>query len=170
MNTNKTEDEVGPQGTQAFTVDEVNKMIAEEIINSQSEEASIPALIGLSSGLTGKCYKFDNKKFTIGRNSDSFIVLTDPSVSSMHAQIRKAEAGWKLMNLLSSNGTFVNGEKVTEKIIVPGDRIAFANEEFVFGLIDEEKSEGNQNRNYALISIVGFVLLMLIAALFYYTS
>ena len=169
MSINKTEDEIGPQGTQAFTVDEVNKMIAEEIISSQSNQASIPALIGLSSGLTGQCYRFDDKKFTIGRNKDNFIVLTEPSVSSMHAQIRKVEAGWKLMNLLSSNGTYVNGDKVTEKIIVPGDRIAFAKSEFVFGLVDEETQEENKSRDYTLISIVAFVFIIIVAIFIYYT-
>ena len=168
MSINKTEDDIGPQGTQAFTVDEVNKMIAEEIINAQSNQASIPALIGLSSGLTGKCYKFDNKKFTIGRKNDNFIMLTDPSVSSMHAQIRKVETGWKLMNLLSSNGTYVNSEKVTEKIIVPGDRIAFANSEFVFGLVDEEVQEENKSRGYTLFAVVAFMSLLIIATFTYY--
>lgn len=169
MSINKTEDEIGPQGTQAFSVDEVNKMIAEEIINSQSSEASIPALIGLSSGLTGQCYRFDDKKFTIGRNKDNFIVLTEPSVSSMHAQIRESETGYKLMNLLSSNGTYVNGEKVTEKIITPGDRIAFANSEFVFGLVDDEVQEENKCQGNSLISIITVVSLIIIATLFYYT-
>jgi len=169
MSINKTEDEIGPQGTQAFTVDEVNKMIAEEIINSQSSEASIPALIGLSSDLTGQCYRFDDKKFTIGRNKDNFIVLTEPSVSSMHAQIRKAEGGYKLMNLLSSNGTYVNGEKVTEKIIVPGDRIAFANSEFVFGLVDEEIQEETKSRGYSFISIITVISLLIVATLLYYS-
>ena len=170
MSINKTEEGTGPQGTQAFTVDEVNKMIAEEIINSQSNEASIPALIGLSSGLTGKRFIFDNKKFIIGRNSDNFIVLSEPSVSSMHAQIRKVEAGWKLMNLLSSNGTFVNGEKVTEKIIIPGDRIAFAEAEFIFGLVDEEAKEENKSRgnNLMFITAAAIVSLLFIATLIYY--
>ncbi len=169
MGINKSEDGIGPQGTQAFNVDDVNKMIAEEIINSQSSEASIPVLIGLSSGLTGRCFVFDEKEFSIGRGSDNFIVLTQPSVSSMHAKIRKVDSGWKLMNLLSSNGTFVNGDKVIEKIIVPGDRIAFAEAEFVFGLVDQEVKEENK-RHYnssVYIAVVAIISMMLIAAMFY---
>lgn len=80
MRISNSGDGKGPQGTQAFSVDEVNKMIAEEIINSQSSEASIPALIGLSYGLTGKSYIFDDYKFSIGRSSDNYIVLTLPRV------------------------------------------------------------------------------------------
>lgn len=170
MTNNKTEDEIGPQGTQAFNVDEVNKMIAEEIIKSQSSEASVPAFIGLSSGLTGKTFIFADEKFSIGRSSDNFIVLTETSVSSTHAQIRKVEAGWKLMNLLSSNGTFVNGEKVTEKIIVPGDRVAFAEAEFVFSLVDQEIEEEIIRRDYSLIYIVvaAIVSIVFILSLIFY--
>ncbi len=169
MGINKSDDGTGPQGTQAFNADDVNQMIAEEIINSQSSEASIPVLIGLSSGLTGKCFVFDKKEFSIGRGSDNFIVLTQPSVSSMHAKIRKVDSEWKLMNLLSSNGTFVNGEKVIEKIIVPGDRISFAEAEFVFGLVDQNIEEENESRNNnsVYIAVAAIISIILIAALFY---
>jgi len=169
MGINKTEDGTGPQGTQAFNADDVNKMIAEEIINSQSSEASIPVLIGLSSGLTGRCFVFDKKEFSIGRDAENFIVLTQASVSSIHAKIRKVDAGWKIMNLLSSNGTFVNGDKVTEKIIVPGDRIAFAEAEFVFGLIDQEVKEEKNTRmkSSVYIALTSVVSIILIATLFY---
>jgi len=167
MGVNKSEDGTGPQGTQAFNVDDVNKMIAEEIINSQSSEASTPVLIGLSTGITGKCFVFDDNEFSIGRNADNFIVLTQPSVSSTHAKIRKVDAGWKIMNLLSSNGTFVNGKKVTEKVIVPGDRIAFAEAEFVYGLVDQKEDAEKPNRNNRLIYITIIFIAAIIAALLY---
>ncbi len=168
-NKNNTIEQTGPQGTQAFNIDEVNKMIAEQIINSQSGDASMPALIGLSEGLNGKEFIFSKNKFSIGRNPDSDIVLSEASVSSMHAQIIKIDDEWKVLNLLSSNGTFVNGEKVAEKIIVLGDRIAFAEAEFVYALVEPQASEENNStsNSYGLI-FVGLALVAAFTALFYF--
>ena len=144
---NKSDDGTGPQGTQMFSASEVNLMIAEEIVNAQSEKASSPAFIGLSAGLAGERYYFDEDGFTVGRNADNHIVLSEASVSATHAKLRPVETGWKLMNMLSSNGTFVNGEKVTEKIIRPGDRVAFAEVEFLFAHLDApEKSTAKSKK------------------------
>jgi len=164
---NNNEDQTGPQGTQAFNVDEVNQMIAEQILSSQSSTADTPALIGLSASLGGKQFLFSKNKFSIGRNPDSDLILTEPSVSSMHAQIIKINDDWKVLNLLSSNGTFVNGEKVTEKIIVPGDRIAFAEAEFVYALVEGEESIPSDHNNHSLILVV-LTLIVAFAALFYF--
>jgi len=164
---NKSIDQTGPQGTQAFTVDEVNKMIAKQIINSQSSDANIPALIGLSERLNGKEFIFSKNKFSIGRNPDNDIVLSEASVSSMHAQIIKVDDDWKVLNLLSSNGTFVNGKKVAEKIIVPGDRIAFAEAEFVYVLVEPQAPEENIPKNDGKI-FLGLGLVAAFAALFYF--
>lgn len=127
---------MGPQGTQVFDVDSVNQMLAAEIAESQSADASIPALIGISKSVTGQKFILSKSKLEVGRRPNSDVSIEDNSVSSMHAQIISSEGQWKVLNLLSSNGTFVNGEKVVEKDIFPGDRVAFAGAEFVFTLID----------------------------------
>ena len=167
INKNKNEAQLGPQGTQVFSLDEVNKMIAQQIINSQSSEATIPALIGLSDSLSGKQFIFPKNKFSIGRCSSSDLVLTEASVSSTHAQIIKIDEDWKVLNLLSSNGTFVNGGKVSEKIIVPGDRVAFAEAEFVFTLVEPEIAAEAPSKNYGLV-FVAVALLLAFATLFYF--
>ena len=59
----------------------------------------------------------------IGRSMDCDIVLSDPQVSRLHARLDKNEDGWVLVDLESQNGTLVNGVKVREKILAPGDVI-----------------------------------------------
>ena len=166
-NKNKNEASMGPQGTQVFDLDEVNKMVAAEISNSRTSTANIPAFIGLSSSLNGQKFILAKDKLEVGRRPNSDIVLNETSVSSMHAQIIKDGANWKVLNLLSSNGTFVNGEKIVEKIIQLGDRVAFAEAEFVFTLIDEEKQIKTSHGNLP-ITLAAVGLLLAFSALYFF--
>ncbi|MCR5847890.1 MAG: DUF6382 domain-containing protein [Lachnospiraceae bacterium] len=61
------------------------------------------------------------------------ILLTDSSVSRMHAQIDEAQGKLFIFDLNSSNGTYVNGKKIVseEKEIIAGDEIRIGNVRFV---------------------------------------
>ncbi|MGB0496552.1 MAG: FHA domain-containing protein [Kangiellaceae bacterium] len=157
MSTDDDVSKMGPQGTQVFEVDEINKMVAKEIIESQSENANMPALIGVSSDVVGKQYILRKDKIEVGRRPSSDIVLTESSVSSMHAQVIQSEGEWKILNLLSSNGTFVNGDKVVDQILKPGDMVSFASSEFVFSLVEDDREEESvsSNKNYLPFIVAG---------------
>jgi pSer/pThr/pTyr-binding forkhead associated (FHA) protein len=161
------ENATGPQGTQVFDVNDVNQMIANEIANSRTETADTPALIGLGDALNGEQFILSKNKIEVGRRPNSDIVLNESSVSSMHAQIIKDGVDWKVLNLLSSNGTYVNGEKVTEKVILPGDRIAFAEAEFVFTLVDAETEKSVSSGSMGIMAI-GIALIAAFAAVLYF--
>ncbi|WP_234121607.1 type VII secretion protein EssC [Clostridium hydrogenum] len=60
-------------------------------------------------------------KIMIGRNSDCDIAFENNFVSSKHAEINVYEKNITIKDLCSSNGTFVNGFKVKEKALAPGD-------------------------------------------------
>jgi hypothetical protein len=62
-------------------------------------------------------------KVRFGRHPDcevSFDAHRDIDASSRHAELRRAAAGWVLVDVGSSNGTFVDGHRVTEAPIQPG--------------------------------------------------
>ena len=62
---------------------------------------------------------------TIGRASDCDCVLTEPTVSRHHAELRREGDLWLLRDLGSRNGTRVNSMRVLEATEVhPGDRVA----------------------------------------------
>ena len=64
--------------------------------------------------------------FVLGRARWSDCVLPDPTVSRCHAWLRHGDEGWRLRDLASSNGTWVNGRRVIEEVEVqPGDRVSF---------------------------------------------
>jgi len=64
---------------------------------------------------------------TIGRSEDSDIFLVDPSVSRNHATLAIEGDGALVCDLESTNGTFVNGERVTTRRAASGDVITFGN-------------------------------------------
>jgi hypothetical protein len=68
----------------------------------------------------------------IGRAPDNQIVIPFQGVSRRHAEVVTDQTGFLLRDLGSPNGTFVNGQRVTEHPLQDGDRIAMADVTFVF--------------------------------------
>ncbi len=69
----------------------------------------------------------------LGRAPDCQIVIPSAAVSRRHARLRRLDEGLVIEDLGSSNGTFVNGEKIsTPKGLKDGDRISFGTVELVF--------------------------------------
>lgn len=64
---------------------------------------------------------------SIGRSVDNTVTITDDSISRNHAQLTQTQNGdFRIVDLGSLNGTFVNGKKVTEKVaLTSGDQIKF---------------------------------------------
>ncbi len=63
------------------------------------------------------------KSFSIGRNPENQLVIDDPTVSGQHAVIESAEEGYRIRDLESTNGVFVNGKRLSSSPIKEGDRI-----------------------------------------------
>jgi hypothetical protein len=70
----------------------------------------------------------------IGRAPSCDFVLADPTVSRRHAELRRDEGRWTLIDLGSTNGTRLNGWRVTGAVAVrPGDEVAFGDVRFRVG-------------------------------------
>lgn len=59
----------------------------------------------------------------IGRMADCGVQLTDPNVSRHHAEVRPTGDGFTIADLGSTNGTKVNGARVSERALRDGDEI-----------------------------------------------
>jgi pSer/pThr/pTyr-binding forkhead associated (FHA) protein len=77
-------------------------------------------LVLLSEGLTGRSYELKTEKTTVGRVSDNSFEIPEASVSSHHAEILLRGNDVLVKDLNSTNGTFINGEKIAEAILKPG--------------------------------------------------
>jgi pSer/pThr/pTyr-binding forkhead associated (FHA) protein len=81
-------------------------------------------------------------------------VIPDDSVSSQHAKLTRREGIWILTDLGSTNGTMVDGEKVTEDVpIAPGAFVRFGDVQLVFEPTDDNAGV-NQPVSTRMISAV----------------
>jgi pSer/pThr/pTyr-binding forkhead associated (FHA) protein len=77
-------------------------------------------LVLLSEGLTGRTFDLKVETTTVGRVEDNTFQIPETSVSSHHAEILLRGSDVVVKDLNSTNGTFINGEKVTEAVLKVG--------------------------------------------------
>jgi pSer/pThr/pTyr-binding forkhead associated (FHA) protein len=71
---------------------------------------------------------------TIGRMEDNDLVLKEERISRYHAQLRAVRGQHILIDLKSTGGTSVNGEKITQVTLYQGDVISLAGVPIIYGL------------------------------------
>ena len=70
--------------------------------------------------MTGRVQELKVDKTTIGRVEDNTLSIVEPSVSSHHCEVLLRGSEVVVRDLNSTNGTFINGEKVSESPLKPG--------------------------------------------------
>ena len=68
----------------------------------------------------------------LGRQADCHLVLDDPKMSRHHARIIQEGGRYVVVDLNSSNGTFLNGVRIEKSTLSMGDRLRLGSTEFVF--------------------------------------
>lgn len=86
----------------------------------------------------GELYPLTVGVTNIGRQPDNHLVLTDGRVSRRHAQLRWVRDRYMIFDLNSTGGTYVNGRKVTQSALHPGDVISLGGVTLVFGMEGED--------------------------------
>ena len=86
----------------------------------------------VSGPLVGQTIHLDRDITTIGSVAGNTVLLTDTGVSRKHVGIRKVNAGYELADLGSTNGVYVNGERVARRKLEGGDVIRVGATEIVF--------------------------------------
>ena len=74
----------------------------------------------------------DQGVVVLGRSSGCDVVVDDPNVSRRHAEIRRVGEGYSLVDLGSTNGTEVNGQRVGETSLMNGDVIGVGTTRLTF--------------------------------------
>ncbi|MEO7083650.1 MAG: adenylate/guanylate cyclase domain-containing protein [Gemmatimonadaceae bacterium] len=67
----------------------------------------------------------DGRPFVVGRAPTSDIPVIDPTISRRHAEVHCTETGVTVRDLGSSNGTFVNGNRIESSAVSPSDTVTF---------------------------------------------
>ncbi len=82
-----------------------------------------PSLHWLSASGEEQTYPITFPETIIGRKSDADIVFSNPNISRHHAKVVTSDEGALVLDLGSTHGTFVNGERVEKQFLKDGDRL-----------------------------------------------
>jgi hypothetical protein len=86
----------------------------------------------------------DTIVLNIGRQADNHLVIDDLRISRTHAQIRFTQNQFMIFDLDSTGGTFVNGERVMQCTLSPGDLISLAGIPLVYAQESSGAGEDTQ--------------------------
>ncbi|MCC6225503.1 MAG: FHA domain-containing protein [Microthrixaceae bacterium] len=96
-------------------------------VQSRYREAEGGAPAGSLLLPTGDRVPLGEYVVTVGRAPDATIMLGDPNVSRRHAEIRPQGDGFVVVDLASTNGTRVNGARISEHPLRDRDEVVFGN-------------------------------------------
>jgi len=83
-------------------------------------------------GKGSRHFELTHETLTIGRKADNTLVIEDPAVSGHHARIVKVQAVFFLEDLMSTNGTAINGRPITRHQLRDTDVITIGQHRLVF--------------------------------------
>ncbi len=99
---------------------------------------AVASLLVRSGGLLGQRLSVKTPVVNIGRADYNDLVIPDPSVSTSHAKLQRREGVWIIVDLDSTNGTFVDGERVKgEAPLAPGALVKLGDVQLLFEPADE---------------------------------
>jgi pSer/pThr/pTyr-binding forkhead associated (FHA) protein len=83
--------------------------------------------------LDGRAHRITSRTFVIGRSRECDLTLTDGNASRRHAEIVQEADTYVVVDLGSTNGTELNGKRITREELTDGDRITVGATDLVFG-------------------------------------
>ncbi len=98
-------------------------------------------LDAVTGPLKGTSIPLSEAEVTVGREPSNGISLLDVGVSRRHCIIVRSGNQFKIQDLNSRNGTFVNGVPVTERVLASGDEIKIGGSLFVFVVPETERAK-----------------------------
>ena len=84
---------------------------------------AVPSLFVIRGNDQGTRFELEEPILRLGRDSSSAIHVHDTEVSRQHAEIRRTNGNYTVSDLDSSNGTFVNGNRISRHLLASGDQV-----------------------------------------------
>ncbi|MDZ7841633.1 MAG: FHA domain-containing protein [Gammaproteobacteria bacterium] len=145
---NSRDTDTGPQGTRVFRREDIRQHLEKRGAGSTgpADSASSAVLVGANGAFRGRRIDIPGGRSTLGRDATNNIIVNDDSVSLVHARLVEKSGVWRVLNLLSTNGTWVNNKKVSDGVLRDGDTVCFGQAEFVFHITGKPRPAGLWNR------------------------
>ena len=83
--------------------------------------------------LDGRVHPITSRSVIVGRSRECDLRITDGNASRRHAEIVQEGATYFVLDLGSTNGTDVNGRRITREKLADGDRITIGGTDLIFG-------------------------------------
>ena len=110
-----------------------NTLTLQAVVAADTEDELASYLEGLPPGIgllvvrhgpdAGSSFRLEGEHTNVGRHPDSEIFLDDITVSRRHVALDRTPAGYRLRDVGSLNGTYVNHERTDEAILRHGDEL-----------------------------------------------
>lgn len=124
-------DDAGPEAT--TTSLEVGLLDEHEELGEIPDlEPGTGMLVVIRGPNAGSRYLLDRRLTTIGRHPESHLFLDDVTVSRRHAEIHGEDGQLTIRDQGSLNGTYVNGDRVEERVLRTGDELQIGRFKLVF--------------------------------------
>jgi pSer/pThr/pTyr-binding forkhead associated (FHA) protein len=157
----------GPQGTQVFSRDQITSILEESADSGSGPNCATLVLLTASDSDSERVFPLRQDRLTIGRSSVCDVSIDEPSMSSEHARLVHSEGAWRVINLLSTNGVFVNDEKVFSHRLADGDEIRLGRTRLRFH--DPTGAAGPRGRTATwLVWVAGTAIVLTLAGLAYW--
>ena len=92
----------------------------------------IPRLVGTQGTYSGHIFELTAPAMVVGRESGDIVLSNDITISRKHATISESGGLYTVRDEGSSNGTFVNGARISEQKLNPGDEVQLGGTRFRF--------------------------------------
>jgi len=103
-----------------------------------------PRIVAVNGSKKGATFPLTSEEITIGRESANAVSLNHASVSRRHCLIRRENDDFKIFDLDSYNGTFVNGIPVKEQVLAHADKLRIGSIELLFLTEEGEQTTSGQ--------------------------
>lgn len=130
----------------------------------------VPQLVARDGPYKGERFLLNDGETSVGRVPGNDVILDDASVSRRHAKLVKTGGTFALFDLRSSNGTRVNGSRITRTELNDGDALLFGDIPLVFttrsgdtNLVEGRRRSGQRRMRIAIL--VGLLVLVSTAIL-----
>jgi Nif-specific regulatory protein len=113
--------------------------------------------IVVSGALLGARFPLGNTEVSIGRAASAGIRLPEPGVAPEHCVVRPSPDGYRLTDRRSPSGTYINGIRVTEQALEPGDQVAIG--DIILLYREEPAPERDSTARQTLLRACSFLFL-----------
>jgi pSer/pThr/pTyr-binding forkhead associated (FHA) protein/tetratricopeptide (TPR) repeat protein len=161
----RQEEEDDEDKTRVASIADLGKKAPGQQVMQKKDRGNIEVKLRVVDGpLQGGVFQNWESPLTIGRGLDNHVVLLDDAVSTAHAQIVQEGDNYFVVDLKSSNGTFLDGIKVQKTQLHSGGKIKVGVSTLVFDMVDLRKKR--KNMKIILISLVSIIVIALLAMVF----